>query len=150
MKIRLFGPFWPKSGLFRQKEDQFRSIFSKRSAIRPRSDKADLLGSTAYIRFVFFVNFGLQEALECLLLALPGHLFRSEASLLGQVLSDHRHKFSTGLDSKLHCWLSTQHYTLHYHQQLSIEHLAIHCTAGLELNISQPLSALNSKVVRIK
>ena len=47
MKIRLVGPFWPKSGLFRQKEDQFRSIFSKRSAIRPRSDKADLLGSTA-------------------------------------------------------------------------------------------------------
>ena len=46
LKIRLFGPFWPKSGLFRQKEDQFRSIFSKRSAIRPRSDKADLLGST--------------------------------------------------------------------------------------------------------
>ena len=36
----------PKSGLFRQKEDQFRSIFSKRSAIRPRSDKADLLGNT--------------------------------------------------------------------------------------------------------
>ena len=49
LKIRLFGPFWPKSGLFRQKEDQFRSIFSKRSAIRPRSDKADLLGSTAKV-----------------------------------------------------------------------------------------------------
>ena len=48
-KIRLFGPFWPESGLFRQKEDQFRSIFLKRSAIRPRSDKADLLGSTATI-----------------------------------------------------------------------------------------------------
>ena len=46
LKIRLFGPFWPKSGLFRQKEDHFRSIFLKRSAIRPRSDKADLLGST--------------------------------------------------------------------------------------------------------
>ena len=46
MKIRLLGTFWPKSGLFRQKEDQFRSIFWKRSAIRPRSDKADLLGST--------------------------------------------------------------------------------------------------------
>ena len=37
----------PKSRLFRQKEDQFRGISSKRSAIRPRSDKADLLGSTA-------------------------------------------------------------------------------------------------------
>ena len=46
VKIRLFRLFRPKSGLFRQKEDQFRSIFSKRSAIRPRSDKADLLGST--------------------------------------------------------------------------------------------------------
>ena len=44
LKIRLFGPFWPKSRLFRQKEDQFRSIFSKRSDIRPRSDKGDLLG----------------------------------------------------------------------------------------------------------
>ena len=49
VKIRLLGRFWPKSGLFRQKEDQFRSIFSKRSAIRPRSDKADLLGSTAVV-----------------------------------------------------------------------------------------------------
>ena len=29
LKIRLFGLFWPKSGLFRQKEDQFRSIFFK-------------------------------------------------------------------------------------------------------------------------
>ena len=48
VKIRLFGLFKPKSGLFRQKEDQFRSIFSKRSAIRPRSDKADLHGSTEY------------------------------------------------------------------------------------------------------
>ena len=46
VKIRLFGHFRPKSGLFRQKEDQFGSIFSKRDAIRPRSDKADLLGST--------------------------------------------------------------------------------------------------------
>ena len=27
LKIWLFGPFWPKSGLFRQKEDQFRSTF---------------------------------------------------------------------------------------------------------------------------
>ena len=44
MKIRLFGLFRQKNGLFRQKEDQFHSIFS---AIRPRSDKADLLGSTA-------------------------------------------------------------------------------------------------------
>ena len=35
-----------KRKLFRPKEDQFRSIFSKRSDIRPRSDKADLLGST--------------------------------------------------------------------------------------------------------
>ena len=48
LKIRLFGLFWPKSGLFRQKEDQVRSIFLKWSAIRPRSDKADLLGSTAF------------------------------------------------------------------------------------------------------
>ena len=48
VKIRLFGLFRPKSRLFRQKEDQFRSIFSKRSDIRPRSDKVDLLGSTAY------------------------------------------------------------------------------------------------------
>jgi hypothetical protein len=47
LKIRLFVPFWPKSGLFRQKENQFKSFFSKRSAIRPRSDKVDLLGSTA-------------------------------------------------------------------------------------------------------
>ena len=47
LKIRLFGPFWPKNGLFNQKEDQFWSTFSKRSAIRPRSDKEDLLGSTA-------------------------------------------------------------------------------------------------------
>ena len=47
VKIRLVGLFRQKSGLFKQKEDQFRSIFSKRSAIRPRSDKADLLGSTA-------------------------------------------------------------------------------------------------------
>ena len=46
LKIRLFGLFGPQSGLLRQKEDQFRSIFSKRSAFRPRSDKADLLGST--------------------------------------------------------------------------------------------------------
>ena len=46
LKIRLFGLFGPQSGLFRQKEEQFRSIFSKRSPIRPRSDKADLLGST--------------------------------------------------------------------------------------------------------
>ena len=29
VKIRLFRLFRPKSGLFRQKEDQFRSIFSK-------------------------------------------------------------------------------------------------------------------------
>ena len=43
LKIRLFALLWPKSGLFMQKEDQFRSIFLKRSAIRPRSDKADLL-----------------------------------------------------------------------------------------------------------
>ena len=48
VKIRLFGLFGPKSGLFRQKEDQFRSIFSKKSAIRPKYDKADLLGSTAF------------------------------------------------------------------------------------------------------
>ena len=41
VKIRLF---MPKSRLFRQKLDQFRSIFSKRSAIRLRSDNADLLG----------------------------------------------------------------------------------------------------------
>ena len=47
VKIRLFRLFRPKSGSFRQKDDQFRRIFSKRSAIRPRSDKADLLGSTA-------------------------------------------------------------------------------------------------------
>ena len=47
VKIGLFGLFRPKSGLFRQKEDQFMSICSKRSANRPRSDKADLLGSTA-------------------------------------------------------------------------------------------------------
>ena len=33
--------------VFRQKEEQFRIKFSKRSDIRPRSDKADLLGSTA-------------------------------------------------------------------------------------------------------
>ena len=45
VKIRLFGLFGPKCGLFRQKEDQFRSIFSERSAIRPRSDKADLHGN---------------------------------------------------------------------------------------------------------
>ena len=43
VKIRLFRP---KCGLFRQKEDQFGGIFSKRSAIRPRSDEADLHGST--------------------------------------------------------------------------------------------------------
>jgi hypothetical protein len=47
VKIRLIRLFMLKSGLFRQKEEQFRSIFSKRSPIRPRSDKADLLGSTA-------------------------------------------------------------------------------------------------------
>ena len=46
-KIRLLGLFRPKSGLFRLKEDQYWSIFSKRSDIRPRSDKADLLGGTA-------------------------------------------------------------------------------------------------------
>ena len=45
--LDLFNFFGQKKRLFRQKEDQFRSIFSKRSAIRPRSDKADLLGSTA-------------------------------------------------------------------------------------------------------
>ena len=49
VKTRLFRLFSPKSGLFKQKEDQFRSFFSKRSAIRPRSDKADLLGSTGMI-----------------------------------------------------------------------------------------------------
>ena len=37
----------PKSKPFGQKEDQFRSLFSKRSNIRPRSDKTDLLGNTA-------------------------------------------------------------------------------------------------------
>ena len=79
----------------------------------------------------------LQEATQCLLLALPGHLFRSETALLGQVLSDHRHKFPTGMDRQLHCWFSTQHYTLHNPQELSIEHLAIHCTAGLVRNINQ-------------
>ena len=42
VNIRLFRLFMPKSGLFRQKEDQFRNTFLK----RPRSDKADLLGST--------------------------------------------------------------------------------------------------------
>ena len=46
LKIRLFEHFGPNSGLFRQKEDKFRSIISKMSAIRPRSDKADLLSST--------------------------------------------------------------------------------------------------------
>ena len=35
-----------KIRLFRQKEDKFWSIFSKKSAFRPRSDQADLLGST--------------------------------------------------------------------------------------------------------
>ena len=45
LQVRLFGLAGPKSGLCRQKEDQFRSIFSKRSPIRPRSDKAGLLGS---------------------------------------------------------------------------------------------------------
>ena len=45
-KIRLLGLFGPESGLFRQKEDQFTSTFSKWTDIRPRSDKADLLGST--------------------------------------------------------------------------------------------------------
>ena len=53
-KIRLLGPFWPKSGLFRPKEDQFTRIFSKRSAIRPMADKADLLGSTALQNKIFF------------------------------------------------------------------------------------------------
>ena len=47
VKIRLFGLFRPKSRLSKQNEDQFRGIFSKRSAIIPRSDKADLLGSSA-------------------------------------------------------------------------------------------------------
>ena len=51
LKIKLFGLIGPKSRLFQQKEDQFKSIFSKRSAIRPRSDKADLLGSTALSSF---------------------------------------------------------------------------------------------------
>ena len=46
--IRLFVLFRPKNGLFSQKEDQFRSIFSKRSDIRIRSDKADLLGNTDF------------------------------------------------------------------------------------------------------
>ena len=39
-----------KSKLLRQKEDQFRNIFSKRSAIRQRSDKADPLGSTVKMK----------------------------------------------------------------------------------------------------
>ena len=50
MKIRLFRLLTPKSRLFRPKDDQFRSFFSKRSAIRLSSDKADLLGSTANSR----------------------------------------------------------------------------------------------------
>ena len=50
VKIWHFRLYRPKSGLFfRQKEDQFRSIFSKRSAIRPRDDTADLLGSNAVL-----------------------------------------------------------------------------------------------------
>ena len=52
LKIRLFGPFWSKSGLFRQKEDQFRF------AIRPRSDKADLLGSTVMVWFGRYYGLG--------------------------------------------------------------------------------------------
>ena len=51
VKIRLFGLLKPKSRLLRQKEDQFRSIFSKSSAIRQRSDKEDLHGSTASALF---------------------------------------------------------------------------------------------------
>ena len=43
LKIILYGLLKPKSGLFRQKEDQLRGIFSKGSAIRPQSDKVVLL-----------------------------------------------------------------------------------------------------------
>ena len=46
VNIRLFGILRPKGGLFRQEEDHIRSIFSERSDIRPKSDKADLFGST--------------------------------------------------------------------------------------------------------
>ena len=50
MKIRLFGLFRPKCRLFffGKKRTNLKAFFLKRSAITPWSDKADLLGSTAY------------------------------------------------------------------------------------------------------
>ena len=47
-----FLDFLSKKLDFSGKEDQFRSIFSKKSAIRPRSDKADQLGSTGMVLVV--------------------------------------------------------------------------------------------------
>ena len=45
-----------KADFLGKKEDQFRSIFSKRSAIRPRSDKADLLGSLLSVHLISLIH----------------------------------------------------------------------------------------------
>ena len=90
MKIRLFRLFWPKSGLFRQKEDQFGGIFSKRSANRPRSDKADLLGSTGTVQ-VPHHSYTVQCTVQCAL-AQSVKMPQGSDSLLTLAVSSKYHK----------------------------------------------------------
>jgi hypothetical protein len=64
---QIFCSFQAKKLTFQEKEDQFWSIFSNRSDIRPRSDKADLLGSTELVKNNGDVKLGI-----LIVLILPG------------------------------------------------------------------------------
>ena len=56
VKTKPFEVFRPKSRFYRKKEDQFGIFFFKWSTIRPRSDKADLLGSTYNVNAIDFIT----------------------------------------------------------------------------------------------
>ena len=87
VKTRPFELFRPKSRFYRKKEDQFGILFSKRSAIRPRSDLADLLGSTDIVNAIVFITFAKSkmywQGVKSIALVLKGqslsHTFYSHA-----------------------------------------------------------------------